>query len=68
MDLKKRSREEIEERIEELEDLIAKNGVGSNYLSKAERIQRDVNLALILGGVTAFLGVTAWSVYKFQAD
>lgn len=68
MDLKKRSREEIEERIEELEDLIAKNGVGSNYLSKAERIQRDVNLALILGGVTALLGVTAWSLYKFQGD
>lgn len=68
MDLKKRSREEIEERIEELEDLIAKNGVGSNYLSKAERIQRDVNLALILGGVTAFLGITVWSVYKLSAE
>lgn len=68
MDLKKRSREELENKIEELERLIAKKGVGSNYLSKAERIQRDVNLALILGGAATLVGISAWVLYKSKFD
>lgn len=66
MNLKEKSREELENKIEELENIIAEKGVGSSYLSKAERVQRDLNLALILGGVTAILGITAWSLYKFK--
>lgn len=66
MNLKKKTREELENKIEELENIIAEKGVGSSYLSKAERVQRDLNLALILGGVTAILGITAWSLYKFK--
>ncbi|MEX2604596.1 MAG: hypothetical protein WD361_10340 [Gracilimonas sp.] len=68
MSLKEKTRKELETRIEELERTIAKKGVGSSYLSKAERIQRDVNLVLILGGVTALLGATAWSIYKFKGE
>ncbi len=68
MNLKEKTQKELEEKIEELENKIAKNGVGSGYLSKAERIQRDVNLALILGGVTAILGLTAWSLYKYKGE
>ncbi|MEX0662651.1 MAG: hypothetical protein WEA58_14190 [Balneolaceae bacterium] len=66
MSLKKRTRDELENQIEELEDLIAQKGVGSDYLSKAERMQRDLNLALILGGIASVLGITAWSLYKFK--
>jgi len=65
MDLKNRTKQELEERIEQLESLINKKGVGSDYLAKAERIQRDLNLALILAGTSLAVGLTAWSVYKY---
>ncbi len=68
MDLKEKTREELADKIERLENIIARKGVGSEYLSKAERIQRDVNLALILGGVAAITGITAWTLYKYNGE
>lgn len=68
MSLKKKTQEELQNKIREIEDLIAEKGVGSDYLSKAERVQRDLNLALILGGTAAVLGATAWAVYKFRGE
>ncbi len=65
MNLKKKSRQELEERIEQLEYIISEKGIGSDYLAKAERIQRDLNLALVLAGTSLALGLTAWSVYKY---
>lgn len=64
MGIKDKTRQELEERVEELENIISRKGVGSSYLKKAERIQRDVNIALLLGATTAILGLTAWAVYK----
>lgn len=61
MDLKDKTRKE-------LEDIIAEKGVGSDYVKKVERVQRDVNLALMLGAATALLGLTAWTVYKFKGE
>lgn len=66
MAFKEKTRKELEEKIEQLENLIAKKGIGSDYLNRAERIQRDVNLALILGATTAVLGITAWTIYKYK--
>ncbi|MDX1672268.1 MAG: hypothetical protein R3211_07990 [Balneolaceae bacterium] len=68
MNIKEKTRDELVERIEELEDLIHRKGVGSKYLQRAERIQRDLNLALILGASAAVLGVTAWAIYKMSKD
>ncbi len=68
MDLKNKTRAELEDKIEKLERMIATKGVGSSQLEKAERIQRDVNLALILGGVTVALGLTAYTVYKYKGE
>lgn len=68
MDLKSKTRAELEDKIKKLEDVISKKGVGSRQLARAERIQRDVNLALILGGVTVVLGLTAYTVYKYKGD
>ncbi|MFP8487982.1 hypothetical protein ACKGJO_02695 [Gracilimonas sp. Q87] len=68
MSLKNKTQKELEAKIEEIEELIHKKGVGSDYLSRAERIQRDVNLALVLGGTAAILGVTAWSIYKLKGE
>lgn len=66
MALKEKTQKELEEKIEKLENLIAEKGVGSDYLSRAERVQRDLNLALILGVTTAVLGVTAWTIYHYK--
>lgn len=68
MGIKDKTRQELEERVEELENIIARKGVGSSYLQKAERIQRDVNIALLLGATTAVLGLTAWAVYKSKGE
>jgi hypothetical protein len=68
MSLKNRTQKELEAKIAEIESLIAKKGVGSDYLSKAERVQRDLNLALIMGGAAAVLGVTAWSIFKLRGE
>lgn len=53
---------------EELEKLIAEKGIGSEYLNRAERIQRDVNLALLMGSATVLLGLTAWTIYKYKGE
>lgn len=68
MSLKNKTKKELQSRIEDLERTIAKKGIGSDYLSKAERIQRDVNLALILGGAATLIGVTAWTLFKSTGD
>jgi tetrahydromethanopterin S-methyltransferase subunit G len=64
MNIKEKAFTEIEERIESIERAISKNGVGSKYLEKAEKIQRDVNIGLMVAGATALLGITAWSIIK----
>lgn len=39
MSLKEKTIQEVETRIEKIERAIAKNGVGSSYLSKAEQVK-----------------------------
>lgn len=68
MSIKEKTRKELEQRVEKLENLIAKKGVGSDYLEKAERVQRDLNLALVIGGTAVVLGLTAWTVYYFKGE
>jgi hypothetical protein len=68
MDLKNKTRAELEDRVKKLEKLISEKGVGSNYLSRAQRVQRDVNLALIFGGAAVVLGAAAWSLYKYKGE
>lgn len=66
MNIKEKTRKELEERVQRLENIIAKKGIGSEYLEKAERVQRNLNLALILGSTAVVLGITAWSIYQFK--
>jgi hypothetical protein len=42
------------------ETLIAEKGVGSGYLTKAKKIQRNLNLGLIAVSAAAVTGVTLW--------
>ncbi len=60
MDFKKRTKEELADRIKDLEDFIAKKGVGSKYLAKAEKTQRNVNIALFLGVSVTIIGLLIW--------
>ena len=66
MIVKEMARKELEDRVRKLENIIAKKGVGSEYLEKAERMQRNLNLALIIGSTAVVLGITACSVYYFK--
>lgn len=66
MDIKEKTRKELEKRVEKLEELIAKKGIGSEYLQRAERAQRNLNLAVFIGSTAVVLGVTAWAIYNFR--
>ena len=66
MDIKDKTRRELEKIVEKLENLIASKGVGSEYLQRAERAQRDLNLALMIGSAAVVLGFTAWAFYSFR--
>ena len=68
MSLKEKTIQEVENRIEKIERAIAKNGVGSEYLSKAERVQRDLNIGLALGGLALIAGATAWALLSNKED
>jgi len=68
MSIKEKALNEVETRIEKIERVIAKNGVGSSYLSKAERVQRDVNIGLALGGIAIIAGATAWALLSKSDD
>lgn len=68
MDIKQKTKEELEKRIEKIENFIAEKGVGSGYLSRAKRIQRNINLVLALGTVTTIAGLIAWTLYHSEND
>ena len=60
MDINEKVKTELEGRIKKIEDLIASKGIGSERLTKARKVQRNVNLAVFLGGLFTFAGVVAW--------
>ncbi|MCB9290523.1 MAG: hypothetical protein H6560_24655 [Lewinellaceae bacterium] len=64
MDIKEKAKAELESRIRKVEDLIAEKGVGSSYLSRAKRVQRNINLGIFVGGIAAIAGLTAWALSK----
>ena len=66
MNTKEKTVNEIEKRLNKIERLIAEKGVGSDYLSRAERIQRDINIALFAGSVGLIAGVSVWAWYKLK--
>ena len=62
MNIKENTVRELKTKVEEIEGFIAENGVGSRYLSKVERFQRDINVGLVLGGATLIAGAAAWAL------
>lgn len=64
MSIKEKTIEQLESKIENIENFISENGIGSKYLSRAEQVQRDVNLGLAVTGFIGLAGLTAWAVMK----
>jgi len=62
MKFTERTIEEIMERINKVEDFIAEKGLGSDYLDKARRAQRNVNLALVAVGTLTIAGLVTWAI------
>ncbi|MBN2732601.1 MAG: hypothetical protein JXR26_09245 [Balneolaceae bacterium] len=60
--MKEETRGALERRVKELEEVIARKGVGSDYVQKARRVQRDINIALMLGAATTIVGIAAWAL------
>ncbi|GAB3339474.1 hypothetical protein GCM10027429_25920 [Marivirga atlantica] len=68
MDLTKKAKDELEHRVTQLEDFIASKGIGSSYLNRAKKVQRNVNVALVVGGVITLTGLAIWAFSSHEDD
>ncbi|SDZ73192.1 hypothetical protein [Psychroflexus halocasei] len=68
MKLNTKIEEELEGRIKGLEDFIAEKGVGSKQLRKAKKVQRDSNIALVVGGLLTITGLAIWALNRNNDD
>lgn len=62
MDITARAKDELDKRINKIENFIANRGLGSDKLNKAKKMQRNVNLAVVLGGIITIAGITVWAL------
>lgn len=68
MDITKQAKEQLEKRVKKLEEFIANKGVGSAQLTKARRIQRNINLAVVVGSFITLAGITVWVLHNMEED
>lgn len=66
--IKERTLKELESKVNDLENFISKKGVGSSYLSRAEKIQRNFNIGLFVGGIALVGGVVAYTLLKSDEE
>jgi hypothetical protein len=62
--IKEKTLKELENKVNDLENFIAKRGIGSSYLGRAEKIQRNFNIGLFVGGIALVGGVVAYTLLK----
>jgi hypothetical protein len=60
--IKEKTLKELENKVNDLENFISKKGIGSSYLSRAEKIQRNLNIGLFVGGVALIGGIIAYTL------
>jgi hypothetical protein len=68
MDITKQAKEQLEKRVKKLEEFIANKGVGSAQLVKARRIQRNINLAIVVGSFITLAGITVWVLHNMEEE
>mgnify|MGYP000312535349 CR=1 FL=1 len=68
MDITKKAKEELEHRVKRVEEFIAEKGIGSSYLNRARKIQRNVNLAIFIGSVITLAGIAVWALNRSDED
>lgn len=68
MDITTKAKEEIENRLDKIEKFIASKGIGSSYLKKAQKKQRDINLSLVVSGIVTIAGLVFWLSGKKNND
>lgn len=61
-------KKDLEGRITKLEDFIAKKGIGSKQLSKTKKVQRDGNIAILVGGLATTAGLVIWAISRNGND
>jgi hypothetical protein len=66
--IKEKTLKELENKVNDLENFIAKKGIGSSYLSRAEKIQRNLNIGLFVGGVALVGGIVAYTLLKSDEE
>ena len=64
MDIAKQAKEQLEKRVKKIEDFIANRGVGAAQLAKARRMQRNINLAIVVGSFITLAGITVWILHN----
>jgi len=62
MEFNEKIKAELEGRIQVLENIIEEKGLGSTHLKKAKNVQRNVNLAVFVGGLVTIAGITFWAL------
>jgi hypothetical protein len=62
--IREKTLKELENKVNDLENFIAKKGIGSSYLTRAEKIQRNLNIGLFVGGVAIVGGIVAYSLLR----
>ncbi len=68
MDIAQKAKENLQQRISDIENFINDKGLGSGYLNKAKKAQRNVNIALIAVGAITAVGLAAWALSKEEED
>ena len=68
MDITKQAKEQLEKRVKKLEEFIANKGVGSAQLAKARRIQRNINLAIVVGSFITLAGITVLVLHNMEEE
>ncbi len=68
MKIQEKAKAELEKRVQRIEDFIAEKGLGSSYLNRARKVQRNVNLAIVAGGILTVAGLTAWALTRSNGE
>ena len=68
MDITEKAKEQLEKRIQKVEDFISERGIGASYLQRARKLQRNLNIAIVMASVITLAGITVWAINKMDEE